>query len=189
MTGHGDDITELLRSARAGDRVALDAAFRLVYEQLKGIAHKQLGRGSDATLSTTGLVHETYIKLVRADHIAATDRRHFFNLAARAMRQVLLDRARAQASGKRGDGVDELSLGAVQLPSAGISVELIDLDRVLTQLQELDAELAELVDLRLFAGLEFDDIAQIRGVSERTVFRDWRKARAILAAGLDPASQ
>jgi RNA polymerase sigma factor (TIGR02999 family) len=185
-SGDADDITGLLRDAQAGDREALDRAFRIVYEQLKHVAHRQLA-GSAATLSTTALVHETYLKLVRAEHVAASDRRHFFNLAARAMRQVLLDRARARGAAKRDEPAGQWPAGDELLATEALSIELIDLDRALNELAALDAGLGELVELRLFAGLEFDDIARLREVSERTVFRDWRKARAILVAGLGTA--
>ena len=181
-------VTELLAAARIGDRDARDRAFALVYAELKRLAHAQLGRASGGTLSTTGLVHETWLKLDRAPSLDVRDREHFFCLAARAMRQVLLDRARAAHAAKRPDGALRRTLdGDEALPLASAERapgELIDLDRALSSLAALDERLAEVAELHLFAGLEFAEIAVLRAQSERTVFRDWRKARAILASAL-----
>lgn len=182
------DITGLLAAANHGDRDALDRAFALVYEHLRGLARAQRRRGAADTLSTTALVHEAYLKLTHGDALALESRAHFFNLAARAMRQVLLDRARAIGAAKRPEGRLRVTLDA-DAPAAThievLSAELIDLDRALARLDAVDARLAELVELRLFAGLEFGQIATLRGVSERTVLRDWRKTRAFLVAELD----
>lgn len=181
-------VTEDLIAARNGDRAARDRAFARVYAELKRLAHAQLGRARSDTMSTTGLVHETYLKLDRADSLDVRDREHFFSLAARAMRQVLVDRARAAGAAKRpaaglrrtldGDGVLELAAADA---AAG---DLIDLDRALSGLADLDPRLAEVAELHLFAGLEFAEIATLRAMSERTVFRDWRKARAVLSTAL-----
>jgi RNA polymerase sigma factor (TIGR02999 family) len=185
-------VTELLAAARTGDRDARDRAFALVYAELKRLAHAQLGRGPADTLSTTGLVHETWLKLDRAAALDVRDREHFFCLAARAMRQVLLDRARAAGAAKRPDGALRCTLDgddALPFDAARHSPgELLDLDRALSSLASLDARLAEVAELHLFGGLEFAEIAALREQSERTVFRDWRKARAILAAALGPAT-
>ena len=181
-------VTEDLLAAARGDRAARDRAFAMVYAELKGLAHAQLGRARSDTLSTTGLVHETYLKLNRAAQLDARDREHFFSLAARAMRQVLVDRARAASAAKRpAAGLKRTLDGDAALPlDAGdtAAADLIDLDRALSSLAALDARLAEVAELHLFAGLEFAEIAALREASERTVFRDWRKARAILAASL-----
>ncbi len=182
-------VTEDLIAAARGDRAARDRAFATVYAELKRLAHAQLGRGRADTLSTTGLVHETYLKLNRAAQLEARDREHFFSLAARAMRQVLVDRARVAAAAKRPDGALRRTLdgdGAIELAAVETAgADLIDLDRALTALAALDPRLAEVAELHFFAGLEFAEIAALREASERTVFRDWRKARAILAASLD----
>ena len=183
----GADITALLRDAESGNRAALDRAFAVVYEHLRGLARAQRRRHASDTLSTTALVNEAYLKLVHGNDLALESREHFFNLAARAMRQVLLDRARAIGAAKRPEGRLRVTLaddaGGPPDPGA-LSAELIDLDRALDKLAALDARLADRVSLRLFAGLEFGEIAALRGVSERTVLRDWRKTRAFLVAEL-----
>ena len=185
-------VTEDLIAARNGDAAARDRAFARVYAELKHLAHAQLGRARSDTMSTTGLVHETYLKLNRAAGIDVRDREHFFSLAARAMRQVLVDRARAAGAAKRPDGNLRRTLegdGAIELQAAEAAAgDLIDLDHALSQLAGLDPRLAEVAELHLFAGLEFAEIAALRAASERTVFRDWRKARAILSAALGEAA-
>jgi RNA polymerase sigma factor (TIGR02999 family) len=185
-------ITELLTAARAGDHAARDRAFAMLYAELKGLAHAQLKRARGDTLSTTGLVHEAYLKLQHAAKLDVGDREHFFNLAARAMRQILLDRARAADCAKRPDPALRRTLdgdGVIALAAAdSAAADLLDLDRALDSLAGLDARLAEVAELHLFAGLEFGEIAALRGQSERTVLRDWRKARAILQAGLGEAA-
>jgi RNA polymerase sigma factor (TIGR02999 family) len=184
------DITALLRAAGAGDRGALDQVFTQVYQHLRGLARAQRRATPSDTLSTTGLVHEAYLKLVKSEGLSSEDREHFYNLAARAMRQVLIDRARAHGAAKRPEARTRVTLdtgdAAGPDPNA-LSAELMDLDRALDKLAGLDARLADLVSLRLFAGLEFGEIAALRGVSERTVLRDWRKTRAILSAELGGA--
>ena len=182
------DITALLRAAGAGDRAALDEVFTQVYQHLRGLARAQRRATPSDTLSTTGLVHEAYLKLVRSEGLSSEDREHFYNLAARAMRQVLIDRARAHGADKRPEARARVTLDEGEASGAdynALSAELLDLDRALDKLAALDARLADLVSLRLFAGLEFGEIAALRGVSERTVLRDWRKTRAILSVELD----
>ena len=183
------NLTDLLQALERGDRTALDGAFALVYAELKRLAHAQRRRGGNESLSTTALVHEVYVKFAQAGEIAAEGREHFYNIAARAMRQVLLDRARAARSGQRPPAGARQSLDGALAMGGGaleaLSADLLDLDRVLSQLRELDPRLSEVAELHLFAGLEFAEIAALRSCAERTVFRDWRKARAILTHALD----
>ena len=185
-------ITGLLTAARSGDAAARDRAFALLYAELKGLAHAQLKRVRGDTLSTTGLVHEAYLKIQAAAKLDVRDREHFFNLAARAMRQVLLDHARAADRAKRPDPSLRRTLDAdatIAIAAADTAAgDLIDLDRALTGLAAIDERLAEVAELHLFGGLEFAEIAALREQSERTVLRDWRKARAILQAGLAEAA-
>jgi RNA polymerase sigma factor (TIGR02999 family) len=183
------ELSGLLQAIDAGDRGALDRAFALVYAELKQLARGQRHRAGAPTLSTTALVHEVYVKFAEGGTVAAESREHFYNLAARAMRQVLLDRARRAHARKRPGPEARLSLdGATALldPVDAASTDLLDLDRALNALAALDARLAEVATLHLFAGLEFGEIAALRGVSDRTVLRDWRKTRAILIDALDP---
>ena len=179
------ELTQLLQALEQGDRGALDRAFALVYAELKRLAHVQRLRAAGSALSTTALVHETYLKFVRADGVAASSREHFYRLAARAMRQVLLDDARIAGAAKRPRNGARETLDEA-LPAAHLAHDdLIDLDRAVTALEALDARLAEVAQLHLFAGLEFAEIGALRGASERTVLRDWRKARAVLVSQLE----
>jgi len=175
----------------ARDPASMDRAFASLYVELKAVAHRKLAGNRRHGLSTTALVHETWLKIARGRKCEVEDRRHFFNLAARAMRQVLLDHVEAAQAAKRPADeacvtLDETLLGdgmAHSLPA--LSSDLLDLERALSQLEHVDARLGELATLRLFAGLEFAEIAGLSGRSERTVLRDWRKARAILATALE----
>ena len=186
------ELTSLLQALERGDRGALDRAFALVYAELKRLARAQRRRAANDTCSTTALVHEVYLKFAQAGEVAAESREHFYSLAARAMRQVLLDRARAATAGKRPDAAAQRSLDAVLDQADGaleaVSADLLDLDRALAALAALDARLAEVAELHLFTGLEFAEIADLRGLSERTVLRDWRKARAVLTRALGVAA-
>ncbi|HEV8125922.1 MAG TPA: sigma-70 family RNA polymerase sigma factor [Gemmatimonadales bacterium] len=176
-----DDITGLLVALKGGDPAARDQLFRLIYRDLHARAHRQLARSRPGdTLSTTALVHETYLKLVGSTHQAYLDRGHFFAVAARAMRQILVDYARSRLADKRGGGARNSTLEPEQLAGPQRSEDLIALDEALIELSQLDERLAETVELRYFAGLSVEEVAEARGVSPRTVKRDWRKARAFL---------
>lgn len=179
MTAPGE-ITALLAALREGDRSALDRIFPLVYEELRGRAHRQLARRrSGDTLSTTALVHESYLKLAGSSHQSYHDRIHFFAVASRAMRQILVDYARRATAGKR-DGGRAVSLEPERIADAGRSEELLALDEALESLERLDPRLAKIVELRFFGGLSVEETADVMDVSPRTVKRDWRKARAFL---------
>ncbi|HEX6834724.1 MAG TPA: ECF-type sigma factor [Rudaea sp.] len=174
------DVTALVLAAGGGDADALRRLFAAVYDELKRLAHRQLAANANATVDTTGLVHETYLKLTQPERLRLNDRGHFFATAARAMRQILVDQARRRLAGKRGGaGVAvtlEDGIGAEALDPE----ELVHLDDALARLQQLEPRLAELVELRFFAGLPVERIAELRGVASRTVIRDWRRARAFL---------
>lgn len=175
------ELTQLLGAIAAGDRVAFDHLFERVYAELKRIARRELGTaGRPETLNTTALVHEAYAKLARGVRWSTTDRAHFFALAARAMRQVLVDHARARLRWKRGGGEFALTLDEIDLPVAERAADLVALDAALDRLESADPALASLVEQRFFAGLSVEEIAGLRGVSDRTVKRHWRVARAIL---------
>ncbi len=188
MEESGVRITEGLAAARLGDRDAFNTVFTAVHDELRRLARAQRRRHSpDATLDTTALVHETYLKLALPANLSVEDRGHFFALAARAMRQILVTSARRRQAQKRGGGMPALSAGAEfagGVPLSGVSPfslpELLAIHQSLERLEELDAELARLVELRFFAGLTEEEIAELRGVSSRTVRRDWKAARAFL---------
>jgi RNA polymerase sigma factor (TIGR02999 family) len=181
------DITANLAAARGGERAALDAVFSRVYEEIRRIASGQLARAGRASLSTTAVVHEAYLKLVRGPAIDFEDRRHFYAVAATAMRHILLNHARAKAALKR-DGGQRLSLERAELAVEDHAQELLALDAALERLAALDERLARVVELRFYAGLTVEEAAKILGVTDRTVKRDWRAARAFLHRQLDPGT-
>ena len=174
-----DDITLLLDRAREGDAEAVDRLIPLVYEELRQLAHRQ--RNGQETLNTTALVHEAYEKLARGTF---ADRQHFFRIAARAMREVLIAHARTQGRQKRGGGVRPLPLIEGVLSPPAEPERVVALDEALTRLADLDARQAEVVELRYFVGLTIPEAADVMGLSPATVKRDWVAARAWLHAAL-----
>jgi RNA polymerase sigma factor (TIGR02999 family) len=181
------EVSLLLAAARGGDRAASDRVFSLVYDELRRVASRQASRfGADATFSTTVLVHEAYLKLGgEGAVVAANDRVHFFALAARAMRQILIDHARHGGRRKRGGGIPIVSLdgldeGPASPARAPGHEELLTIDRALERLATADPELARLVEWRFFAGLTLEEISAMTGTSERTLKRDWSFARSFL---------
>jgi RNA polymerase sigma factor (TIGR02999 family) len=175
------EITTLLAAAGAGDRGASDRLFEAVYAELRRIARRQRAAAApSATLSTTALVHEAYLKLSGEARWTVEDRRHFFALAARAMRHVLVDHVRRRGRLKRGGGALALELEAEEVAAPDRGEELVALDEALGRLESVEPELAQLVEWRFFAGLSVEEIAELVGVSDRTVKRRWRSARAFL---------
>ena len=176
------DVTRLLEAAEAGDRDALERLVPLVYEDLRRVAHRQLDReGGGHTLQTTALIHEAYLKLAGGGSVSATSRAHFLAIAARAMRQVLVDYARRRKAAKRGGGVISVTLGDEPQPADASAEDLLALDDALEQLEPRQRQV---IECRFFGGMEEHDIAAVLGVSERTVRRDWVKARAWLYKSL-----
>lgn len=160
---------------------ALDALYAQVYDQLRRLAHDQRARqGASETLNTTALVHEAYLRLAESDAAAWNDRKHFLALAARAMRFVVVDHARARVAEKRGGGARAVSLDEEQLPPPDRAEELLAIDEALTRLEANDPRLGQLVQLRFFAGLDYEEISGVVGRSVPTVKRDWARARAWL---------
>ncbi|HMM56288.1 MAG TPA: ECF-type sigma factor [Rudaea sp.] len=154
--------------------------FERVYQELRRIARGQRrAAGSPPTLDTTALVHEVYLKLHDAPGGDRIGRVHFLSLAARAMRQILVDHARARGRLKRGGNAVVTALDE-RVGAPGDVVDLVALDAALSHLAELDPRAGKLVERRIFGGLEIAEIAQLQGLTERTVFRDWRRARAWL---------
>jgi RNA polymerase sigma factor (TIGR02999 family) len=175
-------VTQILAEARNGDAGALDRLLPILYDELRGLAHRERRRrGAAETLGTTALVHEAYEKLARADG-GWSDRAHFFRVAATAMRQVIVDYARAQHAQKRGGGP---ARSLTNVPPLGLAVDadaddVLALDMALDRLAELDARQSEVVQLRYFAGLTVPEAAEVLDVSPATVKRDWTAARAWL---------
>jgi RNA polymerase sigma factor (TIGR02999 family) len=182
-----DRITAWVVAAKAGDRVAAESLYQAVYDELRRIARAQRSRRAAAdTMSTTVVVHELYLRLARAESLTVADRNHFFSLAARVMRQILIDAARRAVA--RGGRAPRVELDADGLVAPERPRELVALDQALDRLAEQDRDLAQLVELHFFAGLSFERIAETAGRSERTLRREWRRARAFLYDQLaDPA--
>jgi RNA polymerase sigma factor (TIGR02999 family) len=180
------DVTRLLAAARSGDRGALDQLFDLVYHELRRIARAQLAGGGE-TLRTTALVHEAYLKMVQGQAATPQDRTHFFATAARAMRQILVDHARRHQARKRGAGVRPEALDEERIGAGARQEEILAVDTALSRLEKLDGRLARLVELRFYAGLSVEETAGALAISERTVKRDWRRARAFLYRELHAA--
>jgi RNA polymerase sigma factor (TIGR02999 family) len=176
-------VTQLLSRVSAGDDDAIDRLFPLVYQQLRSAAEAVLrSERPGHTLQPTALVHEAYLKLVGGGTIPARDRSHFLSIAARAMRQILVDHARRRGARKRGDGETPLPLDfPIADDGRGLAFdELIALDDALDHLSENSPRLRSVVELRFFAGLNEEQIAETLGVTTRTVQRDWVRARAWL---------
>jgi RNA polymerase sigma factor (TIGR02999 family) len=174
------DVTELVRAISSGAPDALPQLFAAVYAELKRLAHHQLQSGANPTASTTDLVHETYLKLMRPDVLHLNDRAHFFAVAASAMRQIMIDRARKHMAAKRGGAAPAAALDDNLVSDFADPQQLIHLDNALNRLRDHEPKLAELVELRYFAGLSVEQVAELRDVAPRTVLRDWRRARIYL---------
>ena len=177
-------ITDLLNAANSGDAAAQDAAYELVYAELKRCARRQSALTPGSSLSPTALVSELYLKLRDSRVERIHNRRHFFALAARAMRQIMIDHARHRARAKRGHGIEHLELDTNDL-GAATAEQALELDAALTRLGERDADLAQIVEWHFFGGLTFQDIADELGRHERTVRHDWELARAYLRQAMD----
>ncbi len=174
-------ITVCLRDWRSGDDAAKDRLFELVYDQLRRMAHDALrGEREDHTLATTDLVHEAYFKLVDHPDIEWQDSSHFFAIASRAMRRILVDYARRRGAVKRGSTPRRVPLLDESLSLDERADTLLALDEALTRLNGASERLAQVVEYRFFGGLTEEQTAKILGITERTVRRDWIKARGWL---------
>jgi RNA polymerase sigma factor (TIGR02999 family) len=148
---------------------------------LRRIAQHHLAGAGPEAARATSLVHEVYLRLARGDALALNDRSHFFAVASRAMRQIVIDHVRSRRAEKRGGGLEPVPLdSAVQAVACGRDEELLMLDAALDRLGDVDARLAQVVELRFYGGLELEEMARLTGLSDRTLRRDWRKARAFL---------
>ena len=190
--GTRHQVTDLLAAWRRGETDALDRLVPLVYDELRRVASRQLDREDTGhTLDTTALVHEAYLKLVDQTRVAWADRAHFFAIAARAMRRVLLDHARRHRATKRGGGILPSTLDDVTpIGSNGDAdaddraATLVALDEALIELETVDPRLSRVVECRFFGGLTEEETAEALGITARTVRRDWVKARAWLAQAM-----
>jgi RNA polymerase sigma factor (TIGR02999 family) len=183
------DLTDLLRRAQNGDSRAFDDLFHVTYDELRGLARQRLRfdqRGS--LLDTTALVHESYLRFVAASRVRIEDRGHFMHFAARVMRSIVVDFIRERTAERRGGGVARIPLtsGAdvMDPTTAGGESEILRVHEALDDLGKLDPKLVRLVEMRYFGGMTEAEIAEALEISERTVRRDWEKARLLLAEAL-----
>jgi RNA polymerase sigma factor (TIGR02999 family) len=167
-----------------GSAGALDQAFTLVYQELRGLARYQLKDRRRGTLDSTALVHELYMKLAAGDWPTLENRAHFLSLASRAMRQIVVDCARARAAGKRGGDVQKVPFETDEIHIADQADWILAVHQALEQIREIDARLEQVFDCRYFAGLSEQESATALGVSVTTVQRDWRRAKAWLREAL-----
>ncbi|MCA9736248.1 MAG: sigma-70 family RNA polymerase sigma factor [Gemmatimonadota bacterium] len=175
------DVTQLLEEATAGNAAALDRLLPLVYDELRTLAGRHLRKERpDHTLGATALVHEAYMRLVRVDRMAWQGRAHFFAMASRVMRRILVDHALARKAQKRGGGAPATGLDGVSAVVLTQVEDLLALDQALERLQERSERQCRVVECRFFGGMSMEETAEALGVSPATVKRDWAVARAFL---------
>ena len=174
-------ITDLLARWRAGDREALDSLMPLVYEELRSLARHYLRmERPDHTLQSTALVHEAFVRLVGQKPPEWKDRKHFYGVAARLMRQILVDHARGHRADKRGGNVIKLGLTEGLMGKESEGLDILALDDSLNRLAQLNPQQSQIVELRFFSGLSIEDTSEVLGISPATVKRHWTTARAWL---------
>jgi RNA polymerase sigma factor (TIGR02999 family) len=175
------NVTEMLRDWRNGDQEALEQLIPVVYDELHRQAARYLRREHPGhTLQTTALIHEAYLRLIKQQNIEWQNRAHFYAIAARLMRQILVDHARRRQATKRGGSDIKVPLEEAMVISPGENVDLVALDEALTRLAAIDPQQSRIVELRYFSGLSVEETAEVLGVSSRTVKRDWNVAKAWL---------
>lgn len=186
-----DEVTALLAQVNENIPAAFDRLYGLVYEELRRLAQSQLrGERADHTLQATALVHESYLRLVVASQVQWNDRSHFFAAAARAMRRILIDHARARASKKRGGHAHRTSLVEIEdVAAEARPVDLIALDEALQRLSRTDEVTGRVVELRYFGGLTSKEASEVLGLSQRAVERHWTYARAWLFRALSVSQE
>ncbi len=184
MTSTGG-VTQMLEDIGQGDSRAADRLLPLVYDELRLIARNHLAHERpDHTLQATALVHEAYLRLVDSDSIRARSRAHFFALAAQAIRRILVDHARHANSIRKGGGVQRISLDQSPPVTVDSNVDMLELDDAMHKLAEVEPRYAQIIELRFFGGMRFGEIAELLDVSQRTIEREWRTARAWLYRNL-----
>jgi RNA polymerase sigma factor (TIGR02999 family) len=180
------EITMLLQAVNSGDNHAVNRLVALLYDELRGLARSRMRRSGELTLlDTTALVHESYLRLQQTDTPAFADRHHFLGYAAKAMRTIVIDIARARQAERRGGAAQHVTLDtAIGDSVAREDDEILRVHEALAELAEVDERLAKVVEMRYFGGLTEAEIAACLGVTERTVQRDWQKARLFLSLAL-----
>jgi RNA polymerase sigma factor (TIGR02999 family) len=181
MTVSSHELTQLLIAWGNGDKAALDRLMPLVYDELHRLAHQYMRRElPGCTLQTSGLVNEAYLRLVDQTQIQWESRAHFFGIAARLMRQILVDEARRRRYAKRGGGAIQVNLDEATIVAQEQSTNVLALDDALKALEQIDSRQSRIVELRFFGGLSIEETAEVLKVSPGTVMRDWTFARAWL---------
>lgn len=180
-TSSSTNVTRLLLAWGDGDKEALNKLIPLVHTELRRMAARQMRKEKPGhTLQTTALVDEVYIKLIDQKNVRWQNRAHFFGIAARLMRRILVDHARKRASLKGGGEFRKISLDDRTLAQQERAVELVELDDALSRLAELDAQKSRIVEMKFFGGLTTEEIAEVERISPRTIEREWRKAKVWL---------
>lgn len=188
-SGESRAVSLLLRQWRTGDQGSLGELIPLVEAELRQIAKRYMrAERRGHTLQTTALIHEAYLRLIRQDHVDYEDRFHFFAIAARLMRQILVDHARRSRRAKRGGGQDLVPLEEAFYLSSARSSHLVALDDALVRLADVDARKARIVELRYFGGLSVEETAKVLQVSSNTVIRDWSLSKAWLKREIETAA-
>jgi RNA polymerase sigma factor (TIGR02999 family) len=186
MSTNREDITELLLAWNNGNKEVLNDLMQVVYDELRRLAHFHLAKERpNHTLQTTALVNEAYLKLVDQKKVHWQNRSHFFALASKLMRRILIDYARTRQYAKRGGGISPLPLDETLVMSPTRALEMIALDDALTALSDFDERKARIIELRFFAGLSIDETSELLGVSPGTVMKDWTLAKAWLQREMD----
>ncbi|HEX8734096.1 MAG TPA: sigma-70 family RNA polymerase sigma factor [Pyrinomonadaceae bacterium] len=180
------DVTQLLNKAQNGDKESLDQLLPLIYDELRRVAANQLrAERENHTLQATALVHEAYLRLLEQREVDWQNRAHFFSIAAEMMRRILVNYAVQRNAKKRGDGVTRLSLDeAISFSTGESDLDLVSLDAALKRLAEFDEMQARIVELRFFAGLTIEEVAEVLEISESTIKREWKMAKAWLKTQL-----
>jgi len=173
-------ITSLIASAESGDRPAADALFSALYAELRQIARRQLAGSRGLTLGATTLLHEAYLNFARREGATFPDRARFLAYAAKVMRRLVIDHVRSRDAQKRGGGFEIVTLDEEGEAGPAGDREILQVGEALEELTSLEPPLADVVDLKFFCGFSFEEIAEMRGLSERTVRRQWEKARMFL---------
>ena len=180
-------LTELLLRANEGDETARQELFAAAYGELRVLAHSRLRDARNTLLDTTALVHESFVRFVQAGRLEGSDRRHFFSYAANVMRSVIVDYARKRQAQRRGGDVVHVTLDdELGDTLAAEEDQIVDVHEALRRLEASDPRMVKIVEMRFFAGMRDAEIGAALGVAERTVRREWERARLLLAAALEP---
>ena len=183
----GEQLTVLLSRLKDGDRAARDELFAAAYKELRRLAHSRLyGGGRNTVLDTTALVHESYLRLVQARELNIEDRRAFFAYASQVMRSVIVDTARARLAERRGGDARKITLSPELAQDFGPEEGIVQVHEALQELEQADARAAQMVEMRYFGGYSDKEIAETLDITERTVQRDWEKAKMLLRVILGP---